>query len=86
MRAVIQFCSEVPLHLERTALLKLNSLSWQPEKKHWREKKKRKKETYFPDQSDPYSIAMAADVSFFFSLTRRGSSQQTCFIFFFFFV
>ena len=27
---------------------------------------------------------MAPDVSFFFSLTRQGSSQQTCFIFFFF--
>lgn len=47
MKAVIQFCSEVPLHLERTALLKLNSLSWLPEKKHWREKKKERKKPIF---------------------------------------
>ena len=84
MKAVIQFLSEVPLHSERASLIKLNSISWLPEKNHWREKK-RKKETYFPDQSNPYSIAMAPDVSFFFSLTRQGSSQQTSFNFFFFF-
>lgn len=46
MKAVIQFCSEVPLHLERTALLKLNSLSWLPEKKHWREKKKKERNLF----------------------------------------
>ena len=40
MKAVIQFSSEVPLHSERASLIKLNSISWLPEKKHWREKKK----------------------------------------------
>ena len=44
MKAVIQFSSEVPLHSERASLIKLNSISWLPEKKHWREKKKKKKE------------------------------------------
>lgn len=41
MKAVIQFSSAMPLHPERASLIKLNSISWLPEKKHWGTKKER---------------------------------------------
>lgn len=46
MKAVIQFSAEVPLHSERASLIKLNSISWLPEKNHWREKKKKERNLF----------------------------------------
>lgn len=75
--------SEVPLHSERASLIQLNSISWLP-KKNQAQKAKRKP-TYFPDQSKLCSIAMAPDISFFFSLTRQEFSWRPASFFFFFF-
>jgi hypothetical protein len=70
-----------PCILKGLSLITLNSISWLPEKQA-QEDKKKKEETYFPDQSNPSSIAMAPDVSFFFSFTRQGSSQLPASFFF----
>lgn len=72
VKASIQFYSEARFPLNGP--LSLSDNSSLPEKKHWNRKKKRKR-TYFPVQSNPCSIAMAPDIRLFLSLTRRGPPQ-----------
>lgn len=80
VKASIQFCSEA--HSPLNGPLRLSDNSSLPEKKNTgirKKKKKKRKGTYFPVQSNPRSIAMAPDIRLFLPLTRRGPPQPLCF-------